>query len=219
MLISRWAVFISFLTIALSGCAGHVTEYRYLDEVSSHGSQDIYIHEDSLNKLRRGKELDRVWISPDFHTGNYRKIYIKPVEIAPDLMNEEQSSQLADYFAKSLQDEIRRRLPLRVITTEEGGLSENVLVLETGLTQLDKSNKLANWGATLAVGYPIDPTHVQVEGRLKDAGTGETLLLFADNRSTSPLLGDNAEAWQKHLSDIARDFVLEIASIKVKLVR
>ena len=69
------------------------------------------------------------------------------------------------------------------------------------------------------MGYPVDPTHVQVEGRLKDANTDETLFLFADNRSGSPLLSDDAETWQKHIADIAKDLVLEIAAVKVKLVQ
>ena len=87
MLILRWTVFLPFLAITtLLGCAGHVTEYGYLDEVSTRGSQDIYVHEDTRNKLTRGKELDRVWVNPDFNIGRYRKIYIKPVEINPDLM-------------------------------------------------------------------------------------------------------------------------------------
>lgn len=220
MLILRWTVFLPFLAITtLLGCAGHVTEYGYLDEVSTRGSQDIYVHEDTRNKLTRGKELDRVWVNPDFNIGRYRKIYIKPVEINPDLMSEEQGSQFADYFTKSLQDEIKRRLLLRVITPNEGNLPENTLVLETGLTQLDKSNKLTNWGTLLAMGYPVDPTHVQVEGRLKDANTDETLFLFADNRSGSPLLSDDAETWQKHIADIAKDLVLEIAAVKVKFVQ
>src|SRR3989304_539913 len=152
MLILRWTVFLPFLAITtLLGCAGHVTEYGYLDEVSTRGSQDIYVHEDTRNKLTRGKELDRVWVNPDFNIGRYRKIYIKPVEINPDLMSEEQGSQFADYFTKSLQDE----------------------------------------------------------------NTDETLFLFADNRSGSRVLSDDAETWQKDIADIAKDLVLEIAAVKV----
>lgn len=218
MLISRRTVFLSLLTITtLLGC-GHVTEYRYLDEVSSRGSQDIYVYNDNRNKLTRGRELDRVWVDPDFNIGKYRKIYIKPVQIDPGLMDEEQSSQLASYFTESLRDEIKHRLLLRVIESKEGPLPEKTLVLETGLTQLDRSDKVKKLRALPIVINPLDQTYVQVEGRLKDANTNETLFLFADNRAGSALFSGDAEAWQEHIANIAKDLILEMAAIKVKLV-
>ncbi len=220
MLISKHTAVVSFLAaVTLLGCGGHVTEYRYLDEISSYGSQDVYMHEGGQARLERGKELDKVWVDPDFNIVRYRKIYIKPMEIAPGLMDEEQSSKLAEYFAESLRDAIKGRLLLRVITAEEGPLPEKTLVLETGLAQLDKSSKLTNWGTLLAMGYPVDPTHVQVEGRIKDAKTDETLFVFADNRVGRPLFGSDEETWEEHIADIAGDLVLELATIKVKMVR
>lgn len=219
MCASIYIIFLSILvSVCLQGC-GHVTGYKYLNEVTSRGKQAIYVYEDGHDILRRGAKLDKVWRHPDFNIGKYRRIYIAPTEIDPDLMGEGQSSQLADYFTRSLQEEIKRRLVLRIMTTMEGPLPKKALVLETGLTQLDRSSKLKNWPA-LAVGvYPLDPTHVQLEGRIKDANTGKILFIFADNRAGGPLFSEDEETWQRHVTDIASDLVLELASAKIKLVR
>lgn len=205
---------LGLMSISPLGC-GHVTEYRYLDEIAQ-GRQDIYMHEGGHERLVRGRELDKVWIHPNFNIGKYNKIYIAPVEIAPGLTGVERSSQLADYFVEQLRDAIRRRLFLRVITTGKEPLPEKTLVLETGLTQLDRSGRLKNWGALLIGIYPVDPTHVQVEGRVRDARTGETLFIFADNRAGGPLFSADEVTWRRHIADIASDLVLELAAIKIK---
>ncbi|MFQ5862661.1 MAG: DUF3313 family protein [Candidatus Brocadiales bacterium] len=219
MYASKYTVFLSILvSISLLGC-GHVTEYRYLDEIASSGEQDIYEYENGHDILRRGKELDKVWSHPDFNIGKYHEIYITPMEIAPGLIDGEQSSQLASYFTKTLQDEIKRRLLLRIITAKEGPLPQKALILEISLTKLDRSSKFKNWPALLIGIYPLDPTHVQVEGRIKDANTGKTLFIFADNRAGGPLFSGDEETWQRHVADVASDLVLELAAARPKLVR
>ncbi len=216
---SRCILLLCILVLAVTaGCGGHVTEYRYLDEVSSRGSRHVYVQEEGHAKITRGRKLDKVWIDPNFHVGEYHKILIMPVEVAPGLMNDEHSAELADYFKESMQEEIKGRLLLRVINDEEGSLPEKTLVLETGLTQLDKSSRRTNWGTMLLMGFPVDPTHVQMEGRIKDANTNKTVFIFADNRSASLLLGSNKAAWRKHIEDIANDLVLELAVIKAKVI-
>lgn len=68
------------------------------------------------------------------------------------------------------------------------------------------------------MGYPADPTHVQMEGRVKDAGTNKTLFLFADNRVATLLIGSDKDAWMKHIEDIANGLVIELVAIKAKMV-
>lgn len=131
---------------AAAGCSGHVTEYKYLDEVSSRGSRHVYVQEEGRSKIIRGRKLDKVWVDPGFNVGKYRKILVMPVEVTPGIMNEEHSAELAEYFKESMHEKIKGRLLLRVISDQEGPLPDGTLVLETGLTQLDRSNKLTNWG-------------------------------------------------------------------------
>jgi hypothetical protein len=180
-------------------------------------------------------ELDpfhRVWYAPDFSFEPYSRIHVRPVDTsyvremnlwakltiaAPRVDDDVEvlALELRDVFAQAIREDPRRRLEL------VDGVAEGTLLLEMALIELVPNKAwlgtlgLASRGtpvpgvgvATAAAATVLDRGWVSIEGRLRDARSGEVLVQFADSEKGKLRLIDlEVLTWYGHAHEIFREW-------------
>ena len=166
----------------------------------------------------------KVWKSPDFDPKRYKKIYVAPVHTdhlmkmkwwdhasigAVDRKN--MVERLAKFYRNEVQEQFREDPTHAVEIVDEP--SGDVMVLELALTEFAPTKAVLN-----AAGYyfamAFDHGLLAMEGRVRDGGTGELLVMFKDRETGKIAIATLADlTWDLHAKHIMEDWAEEFVQL------
>jgi hypothetical protein len=190
-----------------------------------------------VQQMARQSDLpfDKAWIKEGVDWNRYRTIYITPVHTdylikanwwQQNIRTDQYQQDVADMaafmrtqFVQALQNDARQRL--RVVPAPQ----KDSLILEMALTELVPSDVFLNaikiagpYGSGLAAAVLERGTQAQstvaFEARVKDAGRGETLAMFADREyATVRPIDLKGFTWYGSAHDIVKQWAQQFVEI------
>jgi len=173
-----------------------------------------------MTEQRERFPFQRVWVKPGVDKNTYFAVIVSPVNTRYLMENtgwkaanpgnlrlEESAQDLAEYtqktFIKAFNEDKARRLP--VITEPRPG----AVYLDLAIVELVPSKAVLSAVAMVAppeagipAGIAAGKASVAIEGRVRDAATGDVLMMFADREEPPQRVIDlKSVTWWEHAKD------------------
>lgn len=181
--------------LGMTGCGTH--------NVATMKTYELVTNYDRMTSVYEPK-VSLVYVAPDARLDAYKTIVIKPVEVSGVWVQDgEQAELFRPYVEQKLKDALLGTKTFdRVVMDPEylrlASHREKIVVLEAVITRLDRGNGTARYFLQLGA------TDFQIEGRLVDAWSGETVMEFAERRRE---LGE--KPWDPSVKAFDNEFTLK----------
>ena len=175
--------------------------------------------------------FNRMWSDPNFSAANYGTLVVAPVNTehvleenrwaranARQFRIEKDIAGIATDFRAKVIDAFKESDDNRFKVVDEP--QGDTLILELAITELVPGKAfigmvgLASWGAPLPIGIPAgavasfaDDGWMAIEGRVRDAKTGQVVAMFADReKGKTRILDVEAATWYGHARESMNDW-------------
>jgi len=201
------------LAILLSGCK------------SGEGKPAGFAPEQQRMTKNSTLPFHRVWYEENFNWNACNKIIIRPINTQYVKENNWWKSSGKDKtemerdlqrLAQTFRSEITKAFSTRAgnrftVTTSEG---PNTLVLELAIVELVPTNAWLNAAGMVGLQMTFDKGAMAVEGRLRDAGSGNIVGAFADReQGKESLVSVRDYTWYSHAEDIMKDWSKQLVVV------
>lgn len=212
----RRAILPLLCAAVLAACkAGPAKPSGYLDEKGKPLSRDTRF------------PFQRVWYKRDIQWERYTKLHVAPVntryleemgwwdKLSPANARDRRQSaaEIAAYLREAIVKAFRedKKKVVQVVDEPKGA---GVLVLETALVELVPTKAWLNAAGYAGVMMALDKGTIAIEGRLKDASTGEVLAMFADREAGKDSLLDAQDlTWWGHAREAVDDWAKQMVQV------
>ena len=175
--------------------------------------------------------FNRMWADPNFSSANYATLVVAPVNTEHVLEEnrwaranvrqfrvEKDIEEIATEFREKVIDKFKESDDNRFKVVDEPG--DDSLILELAITELVPGKAfigligLASWGAPLPIGIPAgavasfaDDGWMAIEGRVREARSGQVVAMFADReKGKTRILDVEAATWYGHARESMKDW-------------
>jgi len=182
--------------------------------------------------------FNRMWADPSFSAANYATLFVAPVNIDHVLEEnrwartnlrqfriEKDLASIAVDFREKVIEEFEESDDNRLKVVEMPG--DDTAILELAITELVPGKAfigavgVASWGAPLPIGIPAgavasfaDDGWMAIEGRVRDAKSGEVLAMFADReKGKTRILDLEAATWYGHARESMQDWAEQLVRL------
>lgn len=225
------ALAVSWLALLVTGCAT-TQKIMKADPAPDSG----FLEEpERMAEHRERAPFNRVWVDPAFSAANYRSILVAPVNTEHVLATstwakmsvreftiEKDLANIAADFRQMVIDGFRESGENRFAIVESP--AEDTMILELAITELVPGKAflgavgLAAWAAPPVVGVPAGAAAsfaqagwMAIEGRVRDAKTGQVMAMFADReQSKTRILDLQAVTWYGHARESMDDWAEQL---------
>ncbi len=187
---------------------------------------------------RERAPFNRAWADPDFAAANYQSIVVAPVNTQfvleqstwaktnpRNIVIEDDLERIAGDFRQTVIEKFRESEQNRLAVVDSAG--DETMILELAITELVPGKAflgmigLAAWAAPLPVGVPVgaaasfaDDGWMAIEGRVRDASTGQVMAMFADReRPKTRILDLEAATWYGHARESMNDWAVQLVAL------
>ena len=187
---------------------------------------------------RERAPFNRMWSDPNFSAARYGTLVVAPVNTEHVLEGnrwaranvrqfriEKDIASIATDFREKVIEEFEESDDNRFKVVDEPG--DDTLILELAITELVPGKAfigavgVASWGAPLPIGIPAgavasfaDDGWMAIEGRVREAKSGQVMAMFADReKGKTRILDLEAATWYGHARESMNDWAEQLVRL------
>jgi hypothetical protein len=193
---------------------------------------------DKMAENRARAPFNRMWADPNYNAANYHTLVVAPVN-TEYVMEENQwaranvrqfriekdIAEIATEFRETVIEKFKEADDNHFKVVDQP--KDDSLILELAITELVPGKAfigligLASWGAPLPIGIPAgavasfaDDGWMAIEGRVREAKSGQVVAMFADReKGKTRILDVEAATWYGHARESMKDWSEQLVRI------
>ena len=202
---------VTLLAAALAGCkAAPAKTTKFMGDTKG------------MVKATQVEAYHKVWARKDINWDKYKKLYIAPVNTTylrktkgweTISLAGVKPQELAEFMRKTFVAAFKKNKGKGYVEVVDKA-DEQTLVLELAITEIVPTKAWLNTVGMATIGFVLDKGSVAMEGRLREGGTREVILVFADREcGKQNILNIKDFGWSMHAKAIIEEWAEQAVQV------